>query len=280
MLTRLRRHLRAEIVLSLLLIVLLTSASLGAAWLSPRQPDTISLRSRLEPPVGFGGTWEYPLGTDARGRDILARLLYGGQVSILIGAASSLVGLALGVALGVIAGFQRGWLDQIIMYLVDVQLSLPFVLLAIAVALVLGTSVPVLVGLAALSTWPLVARVVRGLVLTLRERDYVMAARAGGAGGWHIIRAHLLPNLVAPLLVLGALSVGRVILLESGLSFLGIGVRPPTPSWGNMIDEGRGYLATAWWISTIPGLALALLTIAVGTLGDWLRDVMDVRVST
>jgi peptide/nickel transport system permease protein len=169
--------------------------------------------------------------------------------------------------------------DSLIMYLVDVQLALPFILLAVAVALVLGTSLTVLIGLAALSTWPVYARVVRGIVLSLRSREFVVAARALGATPLHIMWFHLIPNLISSLMVLAMLNVGRIILLESGLSFLGIGVQPPTPSWGNMINEGRQYLSSAWWLSTMPGLALLLLTMAVGTLGDWLRDLMDVSIS-
>jgi len=159
-----------------------------------------------------------------------------------------------------------------------VQLSLPFLLLAVAVALVLGTSLSVLIFLAALATWPVYTRVVRGMVLSLREREFVIAARALGATNLHIMIRHLLPNLAAPLLVLATLSIGRIILLESGLSFLGIGVQPPTPSWGNMINEGREYLSTAWWLATMPGVALVVLTMTVGTIGDWLRDLMDITI--
>lgn len=264
---------------SLFVLVTVVLAVLFAGVVAPHDPTDMNLRERLSPPVWQGGSWEFALGTDATGRDLLSRVLHGGQVSLLVGGVGTLFGLVLGTFLGIVAGYLRGRVDELILYLVDVQLSLPFLLLAVAVALVLGTSLTVLIFLAALATWPVYTRVVRGVVLSLREREFVVAARALGATDGHIMRHHLLPNLVAPLLVLATLSIGRIILLESGLSFLGIGVQPPTPSWGNMINEGREYLATAWWLATMPGVALVLLTMAVGTLGDWLRDLMDVTIS-
>ncbi len=264
--------------LSLMVLIVITLAVSFAGSIAPHDATTMNLRSRLAPPVWQGGTWEFPVGTDATGRDLLSRILYGGQISLLVGGIATAIGLVFGTFLGIVSGYSRGWLDQFIMYLVDVQLSLPYLLLAVAVALVLGTSLSVLILLAALATWPVYTRVVRGLVLTLREREFVLAARAIGATDAQIMFHHLLPNLVAPMLVLATLSIGRIILLESGLSFLGIGVQPPTPSWGNMINEGREYLSTAWWLATMPGVALVLLTMAVGTLGDWLRDLMDVTI--
>jgi peptide/nickel transport system permease protein len=262
--------------LSVLVLVLLVVAVVLADMLAPHSPATINLRFRLLPPFSNP---EFPLGTDATGRDIFSRILFGGQISLVVSVAATLGGLALGTLLGLLAGYSRGWLGAIIMYLVDVQLALPFLLLAVSVALVLGTSLTVLIGLAALSTWPVYARVVRATVLSLREREFVTAAQAVGASPVHIMRIHMLPNLVAPLMVLLMLNVGRIILLESGLSFLGIGVQPPTPSWGTMINEGREYLSSAWWVSTMPGIALVLLTMAVGTIGDWLRDLMDINLS-
>lgn len=258
------------------MLALLVIAILFADSVAPNDPNTMRLRARLSPPFMNP---DFLLGTDATGRDILSRILHGGRVSLLVGFAATLLGLAVGTLLGVVSGYLRGWIDTVVMYLVDVQLALPFLLLAVSVALVLGTSMSVLIGLAALSTFPAVARVVRGLVLALREREFVTAAQTLGGTRWHIMRQHLLPNLVAPLLVLATISVGRIILLESGLSFLGIGVQPPTPSWGGMINEGREYLAIAWWLATMPGLALVVLTMTVGILGDWLRDLMDVSIN-
>lgn len=267
--------------LSVLTLAVLTCMVLLADVIAPYDPTQIDLRARLQPPVlvSDAGTWAHPLGTDATGRDILSRVLYGGQVSLVIGAAATVLGLAVGTLIGLVSGYLRGWVDEVLMYIVDVQLALPFILLAIAVALVLGKTLFVLIALAAISTVPIVARLVRGEVLSLREREFVTAARAAGASSAHIIRTHLLPNIAGPVLVLAALSIGRIILLESGLSFLGIGVQPPTPSWGSMINEGRELLSTAWWLSTVPGVFLLILTMAIGTLGDWLRDVLDVASS-
>lgn len=270
------RRVNLSVLLSVAVLVLMTAAVLLADVLTPHRPETINLRARLAPPLTLA---EFPLGTDATGRDVLTRILHGGRVSLLVGVVATLIGLALGTLLGIISGYFRGWLDEVIMYLVDVQLALPFVLLAVAVALVLGRSLTVLIGLAALSTWSIYARVIRGEVLSLREREFVVAARSLGATDSYIMARHLLPNLAGPLLVLGTLSIGRIILLESGLSFLGIGIQPPTPSWGGMINDGRDYLSSAWWLATLPGVALMLLVLAVGTLGDWLRDRLDVSIA-
>jgi peptide/nickel transport system permease protein len=276
-----RRLLRmpVRVRFSMLAIVVILAMCALADPLSRFEPNRNSLVNRLRPPAVISGNWTYVLGTDALGRDIFSRLLHGGQVSIVIAGVSTLLGLAFGVALGVLSGYLRGWFDQVVMYLVDVQLSLPFLLLAIVAAIALGSSMTLLIFLAAFSTWPLYARVCRGMALSLRELDFVTAARMVGASDWRIMFRHLLPNLTTPVLVLATISAGRVILLESGLSFLGIGVLPPNPSWGNMIDEGREYLATSWWVTVIPGLALLILTVAVGTLGDWLRDVTDSKVA-
>ncbi len=270
---RLRRH--ATVIISVAILTLLCAAALLADVLSPHRPETINLRVRLTAPLTLP---EHPLGTDATGRDILSRILHGGRVSLTVGLLATAIGLVLGTLLGIISGYFRGWADEIIMYLVDVQFALPFVLLAVAVSLVLGRSLAVLIGLAALSTWSLYARVIRGEVLSLREREFVIAARSLGASDAYIMFHHLLPNLAGPLLVLGTLSIGRIILLESGLSFLGIGIQPPTPSWGGMINEGRDYLSSAWWLSTLPGIVLMTLVLVIGTLGDWLRDRLDVKV--
>lgn len=272
-----RRNATLAVQLSFLALALVIIPVVFAGTFAPHAPTAIDLRNRLLPPGWTAdGTWDYPLGTDSTGRDILTRILYGGRISLAIGGIASVIGLIAGTLLGLISGYVRGLVDQAIMFLVDVQLSLPFILLAVAVALVLGNSLPVLVGIAALSTWPHYARVVRGVVLTLNEREFVVASRAVGGGHWHIMTAHMLPNLLSSMLVLATLSLGRIILLESGLSFLGIGVRPPTPSWGNMISDGRAFLTNAPWWAVMPGIALVIVTMAVGTIGDWLRDITDV----
>ena len=275
-----KRNSNSAVNLSVLVLVTIVLMSAFADTLSPYDPNAINLRSRLAPPawVEGEGSWAHPFGSDRIGRDILSRTLHGGRVSLAIGVVASVVGLLVGTALGLISGYIRGGFEHLIMYLIDVQLSLPFILLAIALALILGSSIIVLIGIAALSAWPFYARVVRGSVLSLRKREFTIAAQALGASPFHIIRAHLLPNVLSPVLVIATLSLARIILLESGLSFLGIGVPATMPSWGNMIDEGRGNLNNAAWIALTPSIFLMLLTMAVGTLGDWLRDVTDVTI--
>lgn len=276
-----RRQSSLAVNLSALVFIGILLTSVFADALSPQDPNAIDLRSRLAPPAwadGDGGSWTHPLGTDRIGRDVLSRTLHGGRVSLAIGILASVAGLVAGAALGLVSGYIRGAFDHLIMYLIDVQLSLPFILLAIALALILGNSLIVLIGIAALSAWPFYARVVRGNVLSLRRREFTIAAQALGASPFHIIVRHLLPNVLSPILVIATLSLARIILLESGLSFLGIGVPPTIPSWGNMIDEGRGNLNNAAWIALTPSVFLMLLTMAVGTVGDWLRDVTDVTI--
>ncbi len=268
--------------LSLAVLLIITLASVFASNLSPHHPNVIDLRNRLVPPawVEGAGMQAHPFGTDRTGRDVLSRTLHGGRASLSISIVASAIGLVVGTALGVLSGYVRGWLDHFIMYLIDVQLSLPFILLALAIGLILGNSFTVLIGIAALSAWPFYARVVRGSVLSLRKREFTLAAQALGASPLHIMRLHLLPHVLAPILVIATLSVARIILLESGLSFLGLGVPPTTPSWGNMIDEGRGNLNNAPWIALTPSAFLMLLTMTVGTLGDWLRDITDVTIDS
>lgn len=256
---------------------MLLSALIGPL-VAPHAPNATNLRERLQPPVFAGGDWRHPLGTDQLGRDVLTRSLHGARISLMVAGIATLLGATIGSLLGLLAAVRApSWSDQLVTYVIDVQLSLPFILLAIAVALALGTSLPVLIGLAALATWPAYARVVRGVALSLREREFILAARALGAGEARVMLRHLLPNLAAPIIVLATLTLGGIVLFESSLSFIGIGIRPPNPSWGVMIAEGREYLSIAWWLSLVPSGFLLALTLAVGTLGDALRDRIDVR---
>lgn len=273
-----RENSNLAVNISMVVMVFILMITIFANFITPYDPEEIDLLNRMSPPAWIeGGTLDHPLGTDRTGRDVMARVMYGGRVSLYIGIVASTVGLIVGTTLGLISGYTQGWFDQLIMYLIDVQLSLPFILLAVAVALVLGNSLTVLVGIASLSAWPFYARVIRGNVLSLRRREFTTAAKALGASDLHIIWKHLLPNVLSPILVIGTLSLARIILLESGLSFLGIGVPPSIPSWGNMIDEGRANLNNASWIALMPSLVLMMLTMSVGTIGDWLRDLTDVN---
>ncbi|MBB6100132.1 peptide/nickel transport system permease protein [Deinobacterium chartae] len=265
---------------ALVTVLLMVLAALLGPALHPTDPNTGSLLTRLQPPVFAGGSWTYPLGTDEQGRDILARLLWGARTSFLVSGSATLLGLLVGVTLGMAAGYARGsLLDHLINFLAELQLGLPFVLLAITASLVFGKSLAVLVVLAALSTWPTYARVTYGSVLSLRQREFVTAAEALGASEVHVALRHLLPHLAAPLAIFGTLCLGAIILLESSLSFLGIGIQTPLVSWGAMIGEGREYLSSAWWLALTPGLALSVLILCIGLIGDWLRDHFDPRTT-
>ena len=259
----------------LVIVVLIAVVSLSAGLLTGKDPLKPNLGHRLVPPWTTKGGVLHVLGTDQLGRDILARLLYGGRVSLLVGATTVVIAGTIGVLLGLLAGFFGGQLDMVIMRLVDVQLGFPIVLLAILLTAIFGPGMWKLVVIMAAGSWVVYARTVRSMVLSLREHEFVEAARALGGGDARLITCHILPNLIAPVMVIATIQVGQVILLESALSFLGLGVQPPTPSWGVMISEGRGYIRLAWWLVTVPGLLLALLVISMNMVGDGLRDVVE-----
>lgn len=260
----------------LLVLLLAVLCAIFAGLIAPHDPIAQNLRARLRPPLGVAGsTAAHPLGTDPLGRDILSRLLYGARVSLAIGFAGALIGLVLGTLCGLLSGFLRGPVDEAIMFLVDVFLALPFLVLALTAIAIFGNGLIVLIVLAGFSGWAGYTRLARGQALGIRERQYVLAARALGASSPRLLLRHILPNIAAPLIVLATFELTSVILLEASLSFLGLGIRPPTPSWGSMLGEGRTYLHTAWWIGVFPGLALMALTVAISLLGDWLRDILD-----
>jgi peptide/nickel transport system permease protein len=218
---------------------------------------------------------DYPLGTDQIGRDLLSRVIYGGRVSLLIGTAAVLVSSTIGVLLGLAAGYFAGRVDWTIMTLVNVMLTFPFVLLALAVIAVLGPSLINMIIVLGVADWPLYARVIRAETLAIREREFVLAGRALGMSHFRIVFRQILPNLISVIVVIATLQVARVIILESFLSFLGLGVQPPTPAWGNMLGEGRVYMLNSWWIATFPGLAIFVTTLAINLMGDALRDWLD-----
>ncbi len=259
-----------------LLLMLIVGCAILAPLLAAHSPYAQELGARLSPPAWMpGGTWERPLGADDLGRDVLSRLLYGSRVSLMVGLTAAIIGSLIGTFLGLLAGYAGGLVGDIIMLLADAQLALPFLVLAIGMIAVVGPSLGVLIVLAGVSGWTAYARVTRGLVLGLLEQEFVVAARALGASTPRLLLRHIFPNLLSTVAVLATLQLASVILLESTLSFLGLGVQPPEPSWGSMLGAGREYLNTAWWISVFPGVALMTTILAVSLGGDWLRDVLD-----
>jgi peptide/nickel transport system permease protein len=270
------RRTRRLVLAGGLFIVALIVVALAAPWIAPQDPTRQSLRARLKAP-----TLEAPdgrahlLGTDHLGRDVLSRMLWGARVSLLVGFAAVVVGGLLGAGLGIVAGYRGGRVDTVIMTLADAQLAIPFILLAIGIIAVLGPAFPTLVVVIGLSGWMSYARVLRSQVLVLRSREFVDAIHALGGSMPRVIAHHIVPNILSSLVVIATLELARSIVLEATLSFLGLGVQPPTPSWGGMIQEGREHLDSAWWISTFPGLLLMLTSLAVSRTGDWLRDLLD-----
>ena len=257
-------------------VLLLGLVAVAAPWLSPHDPVRQSLRGRLAAPTLEGADGRaHPLGTDHLGRDVLSRTLYGARVSLLVGFAAVAVGSLVGGALGILAGYRGGWTDSVVMTVADAQLAFPFVLLAIGIIGVLGPSFPTLVAVIGLSGWVDYARVLRSQVLVLRSREFVDAILALGGAVPRIIARHIVPNVLSTLVVIATLQLARAIVLEATLSFLGLGIQPPTPSWGGMIQEGREYLDSAWWISIFPGCLLLLTSLVVSRSGDWLRDLLD-----
>ena len=251
----------------------------AAAWpisLLPHDPYIADIMLRFIPPVWeTGGSPEYLLGTDALGRDNLSMIIHGARYSLLIISLAALLSLVIGVTAGLLAGHHRGWIDEVLMRLVDIQLSFPLLVLIIAVVAVLGPSFRNIVIVLGIAGWAPYARIVRGVVLSLREKEFVEAARAMGAGNLRIIARHLLPNTVTAIVIFTTFELARLLLLESALAFLGLGVQPPTPSWGSMIADGRQYLFEAWWASALPGLAIVATVLAFNLLGDGLRDALD-----
>jgi peptide/nickel transport system permease protein len=254
----------------------LGAVAVAAPWLAPHDPERGSLRARLSGPTREAADGKaHPLGTDHLGRDILSRIIFGTRVSLTVGFAAVAVGGLVGGGLGLVAGFRGGWVDEAIMTVADAQLAFPFILLAIGIIAVLGPSFPNLIVVVGLSGWVTYARVLRSQVLSLRQREFVNAILGLGGSVPRVIARHILPNVTSTLMVIATLELARAIVLEATLSFLGLGIQPPTPSWGGMIQEGREYLDTAWWISVFPGVVLMLTSLVVSRAGDWLRDVLD-----
>jgi peptide/nickel transport system permease protein len=253
-----------------------TMFALWPAAFASYNPRLGRLADRHKPPgyvdAAGGVHW---FGTDHQGRDVLSRVIYGAQVSLIVGYAGVFIGGLMGITIGLLAGYRGGKLDHIAMRVVDAQLSFPYILIAIVWAVTIGSGMLNLIAILAVRGWVEFARVGRGQALSVREREYITAVRALGGGDWRIMLRHVLPNIMAPILVVAGFQLGRLILLEATLSFLGLGVEPRTPAWGSMLSDARGYLNVAWWTATFPGMAIALVVLAANFMGDSLRDRLD-----
>ena len=274
-----RRRPSFRAVFGLAVLLLMSGAAIAAPRIAPWDPGRQMLAKRLRPPAWQArGLREHPLGTDHLGRDILSRILYGGRISLGVGVSAVTLSACLGVSLGLLAGFHGGRTDALIMRVVDVFLAIPYILLAMGVVFALGPSLLNVILVMAVTRWVQFARIVRADVLSLREREFVAGARARGNRSLRLLLRHVLPNALTPIIVVATLELAFMIIYESALSFLGLGVQPPTPTWGWMLSDGRNYVATAWWLATFPGLAIMLTVLAVNLLGDWLRDTLDPRL--
>lgn len=278
--TKTRKYPPLSLIGALAIIGTFVVVALFADALAPHDPNTTSLSSRLLPPFWVaGGSTIYPLGTDQLGRDILSRLIHGASTSLLVAVQALILGAGIGGAVGVLSGYFKGLTDSLLMRAVDVMLTLPIILFALIFVVVVGPATTNVVVAIALVLWARFARVIRGEVLALREREFVILARVAGASHLRVMAVHLLPNVLNTLMVLASLQIGYVIVIEASLSFLGAGVPPPTPAWGSMIADGRDYVTSAWWLSLWPGLATMLVVLSLNLLGDWLRDRIDPRLA-
>ena len=277
LLRRLARRRTALFGAAVVLAVMLAAAF--APLVSPFDPLEQDIGQRLKEPGWQDAQGRvHALGTDHLGRDILSRVVFGSRIALVVGLAAVLISGVLGMAIGLIAGYFGGRVDDFLMRLADIQLAFPFILLAIAVIGVLGPSLRNIIVVIGVSSWVVYARVVRGEVLSIREREYVQAAIALGSQHGRVLWQHVLPNTFTPWLVVATLDMARVIVIESALSFLGLGVQPPTPTWGGMLADGRVYLSTAWWLATFPGLAILITVLGINLFGDGLRDTLDPRL--
>lgn len=259
-----------------LFILFITILALFAPIIVPNDPFQIDATQRLIPPFWVeNGSFSFPLGTDHLGRDVLSRLIYGGRVSILVGVLSVLISGTIGLSLGLISGYFGKCIDIVTMRLVDAMLAIPTLLLVLVATVVLEPSLSMLIFIIGLTSWVQYARVVRGEVLSIKEREFVQAAHTLGASHTYIIKKHILPNVLSSFIVLATIGIGTAILTESSLSFLGFGVQPPDITWGGMLNDGRNYLATSWWVATFPGLTITMTVLSFTFVGDWLRDLLD-----
>jgi peptide/nickel transport system permease protein len=267
-------------VFGLMMVLAVIFSAVFAPWISPHDPIYQDVEKRLIPPIGQkGADSDYPLGTDHLGRDIVSRLIYGARISIVVSTSAVALSALLGTLIGLFSGFYGGKVDSIFMRIADVQLAFPFILLAIAIIAVLGPDLQNIIITMAITGWVIYARVVRAEVLSLREKEFITSVKALGGSNGRIIFKHLFPNVVPPIIVIVTLEMARMIIMEAALSFLGLGIQPPTPTWGGMLADGRVYLITSWWLATFPGLVIMLVVLGINLLGNWLRDMLDPRLT-
>ena len=266
-------------LIGLTILALATIAAIFAPWIAPYPPSQVNLMARLAPPAwAEGGTLANLLGTDNLGRDILSRIIFGAQISLSVGAGAVVIGALVGSSVGLLAGYFGGWVDAVLSFLINVQLSFPLTLLAIFLLATFGGGFVPVVVVVALATWVNYARVVRGQVMSVTNQEYVEAARSVGVPTLRILRLYILPNILSPIIVVASFSMAQAILTEAALSFLGVGVGGTRPSWGMMLNDGRTYLQNAWWMTAMPGAATALTVLAGNLCGDWLQDRTDPRL--
>ncbi len=266
-------------LLPLAIVGALVFCALFAPLLSPHSPLQGSLGERLAPPIGMDGAKPgHPLGTDRHGRDTLSRLLYGARISLSVSVVGITLTGGLGAFIGLLAGFFGGWLETVLMRLVDISLSLPGILIAVLLSVVFEPSFTNVIIVVVFLLWPSYARLVRGETLSIKHQEFVALARVAGCSSLTIMFRHIVPNLIPSILVLATLHVGYVIVLEAALSFLGVGIPPPTPSWGVMVADGRGLIERAWWVSILPGIAILVTVLSLNILGDWVRDRLDPKL--
>lgn len=274
--TFMRNRLAVAAVGIVLLFILI---AVFAPWIAPHDPNETDLMRRLQPPAWMeGGDWSFVLGCDGLGRDLLSRIIHGSQVSIFVGAAVIVLATGVGIIAGLAAGYLRGWVDTVISRVVDVLLAFPYLLFAIGLMAMMGPGLENIILALAYKEWVIPCRLVRGETLALREVEYVEAARAVGAPSWYIMAREILPNILSPVIVVSTIRMAHVIILEASLSFLGIGVQPPTASWGSLVADGRSFIMDAWWISAFSGLAILALVLAINIASQGLRDAFDPRL--
>jgi peptide/nickel transport system permease protein len=266
-------------VVGLVLVVLLVGSAIFAPLVATHDPLEQDILARLVPPSFLaGGEEAYLLGTDQLGRDLFSRIVYGARISLMVGLSAVFVSMIIGVLMGLAAGYFGGKVDAVVDFLVNAMLAFPFILLAMTLVIVMGASMENIILALGLSNWPIFARVTRIETMKLREQEFVLAAVAQGLSHLRIILKHILSNLAAPILVIATVEIARAIIRETFLSFLGLGIQPPTPSWGLMLAEGRNYMLTVWWLSTLPGFAIFLAALGINLVGDALRDLLDPRM--